>query len=425
MKYINSDVTVIGAGASGLMAGICFLRELKKQKKFKRIILLDHMDRVGKKILVTGNGRCNLTNRNIDLRSYHSNHLEIAKNILDKFDYSATIKFFNSIGLEIVEDSLGHIYPRSNQASSVLDLMRLEFKTLGGDEIINFKTKSIKKQGLMFKISSEEKVINSSKVIISTGGLTNISQGCDGSGYLYLKKFGHEFIKTFPSLTQIKVSDKIVKSLKGMRTFCNISVVADGKKLKEEQGELQFTDIGLSGICTFQISRMVSEFTLFGTINNRKYNSIKISVDLFPELKYEDVISFINKRILLHPNMTLENFFIGVLNKRIGQALVKTCNFSLCKKVSDLSNEEILFLSKKLKFWEFSPISAMGYKNAQVTAGGIDLFGFNKDTLESKKIKNLYACGEVLDVDGDCGGFNLQWAWSSGYVAGLNASMEI
>lgn len=425
METINSDITIIGAGASGLMAGISALMELKRQNKAKKIIILDHLNRVGKKILVTGNGKCNLSNKNVSINNYHSQQIKIAENIINRFPYSSTIKLFKSIGLETKLDPSGRVYPRSEQASSVLDLMRIKLNSLGAEEITSFKINNIKNKGSFFLISSEEKVIKAKTVIIATGGFTTPDQGCDGSGYLYLKEFGHKITPVFPSLTQIKVSNKIVRSLKGMRSHCKISLIADNIKIKEELGELQFTEYGLSGICAFQLSRLVSEFSLLKTIHGEKHSKIKISIDLVPELNRDETLQFIKNRITSNPHMTFENFLTGVINNRIGQALIKSCGFNLTQNIANLSEDDILTLSNTLKSWEFNPIGTMPFKNAQVTAGGADLKYFNKDTLESKKVKNLYACGEVLDVDGDCGGFNLQWAWSSGYVAGLSAAKNI
>lgn len=425
MENINTDVAIIGAGASGLMAGISAAIEAKRKNKCKKIVVVDHLDRVGKKILVTGNGKCNLSNKNISINNYHSNQPETVKNILNKFPYSYTINLFKSIGLETKEDSLGRVYPRSEQASAVLDLLRLKFKSLSGQEITSFKITEIKKLNSNFIITSNNKNITAKKIIIATGGLTTPTQGCNGTGYSYLKNFGHSITPTFPSLTQIKVSEKIVKSLKGMRTFCKIYITADNNLIKEEIGELQFTENGLSGICAFQLSRIVSEFSLLKTIYGNKYNKIKIFIDLIPELSNKETLNLINLRIKSNEYMILENFLTGIINNRVGQALLKSCGFSFNKKVTDLSEKEILIIANKLKLWEFTPIGTMPFKNAQVTAGGADLSEFNKDTLESKLINGLYACGEILDVDGDCGGFNLQWAWSSGFTAGLNAAKNI
>lgn len=425
MENINTDIAIIGAGASGLMAGISAAIETKRKNKCTKIVVVDHLDRVGKKILVTGNGKCNLSNKNISINNYHSNQPETVKNILNKFPYSYTINLFKSIGLETKEDSLGRVYPRSEQASAVLDLLRLKFKSLSGQEITSFKITEIKKLNSNFIITSNNKNITAKKIIIATGGLTTPTQGCNGTGYSYLKNFGHSITPTFPSLTQIKVSEKIVKSLKGMRTFCKIYITADNNLIKEEIGELQFTENGLSGICAFQLSRIVSEFSLLKTIYGNKYNKIKIFIDLIPELSNKETLNLIKLRIKSNEYMILENFLTGIINNRVGQALLKSCGFSFNKKVTDLSEKEILIIANKLKLWEFTPIGTMPFKNAQVTAGGADLSEFNKDTLESKLINGLYACGEILDVDGDCGGFNLQWAWSSGFTAGLNAAKNI
>lgn len=425
METINSDIAILGAGASGLMAGISALMELKRQNKHKRVIIIDHLDRVGKKILVTGNGKCNLSNKNISIDNYHSGQINTVKNILNKLPYKDTIKLFKSIGLEVKVDYYGRTYPRSEQASAVLDLLRLKFKELGGKEITSFKTTEIIKQKSSFLINSDNNKIKTQSLIIATGGLTTPAQGCDGTGYTYLKSLGHNITATFPSLTQIKVAEKVVKSLKGMRSFCKIYLTADNILIRDEIGELQFTENSLSGICAFQLSRIVSEFFALKTIHRKKYNKIKIFIDLMPELNSKETLNLINLRIKENEYMTLENFLTGVINNKVGQVLLKSCGLNLKQKVTSLSEKEIYLIANRLKSWEFTPIGTMPFKNAQVTAGGIDLSEFNKDTLESKIVNKLYACGEVLDVDGDCGGFNLQWAWSSGYIVGLNAAKNV
>lgn len=425
MENINSDISILGAGASGLMAGNSALMELKRQNKYKRVIIIDHLDRVGKKILVTGNGKCNLSNKNISIDNYHSGQIRIVKNILNKLPYDYTIKLFKTIGLEVKEDLSGRVYPRSEQASAVLDLLRLKLKESGGKEITSFKTTKIKKLKSGFLIISDNKNIKTQSIIIATGGLTTPVQGCDGSGYTYLKSLGHNITPTFPSLTQIKVSERVVKSLKGMRAFCKICLIADNIIIREETGELQFTESSLSGICAFQLSRIVSEFFALKTIHGKKYSKIKVFIDLMPELNSKETLNLINLRIKENEYMTLESFLTGVINNKVGQALLKSCGLNLKQKVISLSEKEIYLIASRLKSWEFTPIGTMPFKNAQVTAGGADLSEFDKDTLESKIVKKLYACGEVLDVDGDCGGFNLQWAWSSGYIAGLSAARNI
>lgn len=415
------DIAIIGGGASGLVSAISAKRENPKA----RVAVLEHSSRVGKKILATGNGRCNLTNINCRSQYYHSSSNKTVESILSRYDSRFIMDFFAQMGMLYKIDNEGRVYPYSEQASAVLDILRAELQHLNIEEICDFSISSIKKQKGKFIIQSENHTLSSKEIIVATGGKASPSLGSDGSGYKYLKDFGHTMTNVFPALVQVTVTDNITHSLKGVRANCTVCLVADKNVMRTETGEIQFSENALSGICIFQLSRMVSEFCCTKSIFGQKYKNLSINVDLLPQHTYAEVFNLIKSKIDFNRDLLLENLFVGMLNKKVGQALIKICGISQSKKVSDLSKMDINNLVSIIKCWKFSPNGTMPWKNAQVTAGGIRCDEFDINTLESKKSSGLFAAGEVLDVDGDCGGFNLQWAWSSGYIAGKSAAKKL
>lgn len=425
-NYTETDIAIIGGGASGLMAAISAGRYLKSNNKKINISILEKENRVGKKILMTGNGKCNITNTNTSPCYYNNKSFELVDSVLNRFSYKFIIELFEKLGLVFKEDSLGRVYPYSEQATAVLDVMRIELDRLNIKEICDFNIKALNKKGNYFIIESDKQNIKAKKLIVATGGKASTLAYKNTDIYSPLQKFGHNITEIFPSLVQIKTDSNIIKSIKGMRTPAKISVVADKKILRQEIGELQFTENALSGICAFQISRLISEFFKTNKINTHTYRNVSIIVDLVPYMSEEELQALINKRVKNSSDLSLDCFFTGFLNKRIGLAFLKSIGISpLSREVSSLTPKEIKKIINTLKNWNFNPTGTMPFKNAQVTAGGIKTNEFYKNSLESKKQAGLFACGEVLDVDGDCGGFNLQWAWSSGYLAGLTCAKQI
>lgn len=406
-------IAIIGGGASGLVAAISFVKAL--ENKNAEVSILERMDRVGKKILATGNGKCNLSNSNTNEKYYHSKNHKFIKDILNQFSYKDTIKFFESIGLICRLESDGRIYPYSNQASSVLDVLRMEIKHLSIKEICNFEVNNIKKYQNKFIISStNNQKYEATKVILSTGGNTYSSLGSNGSGYKLLKSLGHTIVNIHPSLVQIKSDSKLVKALNGIRINAVAKLIKNQKVIRQEKGELQFTEYGLSGILILQLSTAIKDT-----------NNMKISIDVMPEFEKDKVEQIIRNKISNEGWKTLDNFFVGILNKRVGQMILKSSGIiSLSKEANSLSENEIKDIVNTIKDWQFNVTGTMSWNNAQATSGGADTTEFYP-TLESKKVKDLYVTGELLDVDGDCGGFNLQWAWATGFIAGKEAANKL
>lgn len=387
---MKNSIAVIGGGASGLAAAIVAAR------KGASVTIFEKNTRVGKKILSTGNGRCNFTNINIDLEKYNS---AFVKDALDKFSPKDAVAFFAEIGLLSREEDEGRVYPLSGQAAAVLDVLRLEAERLFVAVRTEFDVVEITKKGEgFFVVSKTGERHFADKVIVATGGMAAPKSGSAGDGYKLLEKLGHTITELKPSLVQIKTS----KSIQGVRAYGRVTL----RNGKSEIGEIQFNNYGLSGIPVFGISKYAKK-------------GETVFVDLMPDYSNEEVIEILKKR----PVQTMETFMTGILNKSLGQMLLKECGISpLSKKSDELSETEIKKIAEMLKCWKFEITGVMPWDNAQVTSGGISLLEINPETMESKLVKNLYITGELMDIDAPCGGFNLHWAWASGFVAGSEAA---
>ena len=401
MKMSNKlNIAVIGGGASGLFAAISAKNENTD------VTIYEKEKRVGRKILATGNGRCNMTNTTASYNDYHSLDIKFIYPTIERFWVDQTLDFFENIGILWKEEDEGKVYPYSDTASAVLDVLRQKLEKSGVITECEFGVKKIKKQNNQFII--EDKNGNrkrADRVIIATGGMAGAQLGSDGSGYKILEGFGHKITKLYPSLVQIRTQTDTVKKLKGIKVNAKVSV-GD----KEKTGEVLFTDYGISGPPVFWLSSYIE-------------GEKEIALDIMPEYSYTDISDMITKRVNTLGDIPLEDFFVGMLNKRVSQALLKHIGVEpLSRLASSLSRKEIQAISSIIKNFKLQIKGTSTWNNAQVTKGGADVSQFNADTMESKLVKGLYCCGEVLDVDGDCGGYNLQWAWSSGYIAGIYAS---
>lgn len=412
------DIAVIGGGAAGFAASICAARTAKDLK----IAILEKGQRVARKILATGNGRCNISNRNMFIGRFHGLNAEFAENALSQFDFDMTMDFFKKIGVLPTELEDGKMYPMSLQAASVVDMLRIEAQRQGIAEVVDFEVVKIKSSGGVFEIASKKgEVVRAKKVILCTGGKAAPELGTDGSAYKLATDFGHQLTPLFPALVQLKCDAKRVRALKGVKLMGNATLLDNNKQVQKEYGEVMFTDYGLSGPPIFQLSRKTAEL-----LNNRNKN-IKIKIDLTPEYSFSEIEDILFQRRKDLCDVASENFLNGMLNKQIARQILKESDEELKLNVpsKNISDKTLKTLAGKIKGWEFEVIGTNPWKNAQVTAGGIETDSVNPETMESKKAKGLYLAGEILDIDGDCGGFNLQWAWSSGFVAGKNAALAL
>lgn len=416
---LKHDIMIIGGGASGIMAALC------AKNYGADVAIMEGNDRLGKKILTTGNGRCNITNLSIDAAiknyiekkesymPYHSDNKDFFLSALSSFSVRNTIDFFNGLGLELVTLENGKMYPMSLQASSVLDVMRMALEELEIPIYTNYKAENIIASkndfSILTKINGMEETFKCSKLILCAGGKAAPATGSDGSGYSLAKKLGHNIIAPHPALVQLKLNYKNLKALSGIKFDGFAEIFVEGESKRKEFGEILFTDYGISGPPILQLSRTAS-------CNLGKRVTIKIN--MLPDYSEEALENFIENRKALFGHRSLYNSFIGIINKKLLPILLKEAGITdIHKPLETLDWKEKKNLIKLLSAWEFQVTDTNSFSSAQVTTGGIDTHQVSSSTLESKIVKNLYFAGEILDVDGDCGGFNLQWAWSSGYMA--------
>ena len=404
---MKTEIAVIGGGASGLMAAIT------AKKSGKEVIILERKDRILKKVLITGNGRCNITNVNANISNYFGKNISSVENILNRFTPQDTMDFFNELGIVCNEENRGKVYPLSGQASSVVDALRFEAEKLGIKIETEFYVRKIEKDGFKFRIYSEDKKkIEAGRVIIAAGGQSYPELGSNGSGFELAKELGHSVTKLSPSIVQLKTEKYQVKGLQGIKTDVAVTAYGDNKKICTYDGELLFTDYGISGNVVFNISFVMP-----------LYKNVEFEIDFMEKFDYNELYEMLKERKRILSHLTMENYFNGMINKKLGQFLSKVSGIEkLSKPVKDLNDSDIRKLCTVLKKHRMKILETTGFKNAQVTAGGVSLDEVNTETLESKIVKGLYFSGEVLDVYGECGGFNLQWAWASGHIAGENTA---
>ena len=395
-------VTVIGGGAAGMMAA------LTAAEQGNRVLLLERQNRVGRKLLATGNGRCNLTNLNQSPECYHGAHPAFLAPAMEAFGAPDALEFFEALGLLTVAEDSGRVYPLSDQAGSVVDVLRFALEAAGVELRTEFDVTAIKQTKTGFKISSLSESILTDKVILCCGGMAGGKLGGTRSGYELLQSFGHSLTKLYPVLVQLKTDNTWVRSLKGVRADAAVTLKRGVEALAESAGEVQFADYGVSGPAIFEISRAASSAK----------GELSVHLDLLRNLDFNQVQNIIRQRQQSMPTLTLENLLTGMVHNRLGRTVLRYAGYDLNAPVSSLKPNDIKKIAGALGDFALPITGNMGFDGAQVTAGGIRTDEFRPDTLESKLVPGLYAAGEVLDVDGDCGGYNLQWAWASGRLAG-------
>ena len=400
---MKTDVIIIGGGAAGLCAAVY----LKQKAPKMSVRILEGQPRVAKKLITTGNGRCNISNKNIKLSRYHGENVDFCKYALEKYNLSVCEDFFESIGVPFIYEG-DKAYPSSLQAGSVVDCLRFAAEDLGILINTDVKVTNINILGDSYKVMANKIGFVTKNVIIATGGLAGGEKlGCDGSMLKILQSAGFDVVEPTPSIVQLRTENDITKQLKGIKVDANVTLKTTKDILRQDFGEVLFTDYGLSGPPIMQISREVP----------RQNEKTLISLDLMPDTDIDTLCKIIEKRIANLPNRTLEEFFTGMFNKRVGQVILKMAGFKLGQKASEINKTAISKIASIIKDMQFSVTGTTGFASAQVTAGGLNTKQFNPKTMESLDCKNLYCVGEILDIDGDCGGFNLQWAWSSAMCA--------
>ncbi len=403
------ELVIIGGGFSGIITAISVL---EKQKNCK-IAIIEKLDRIGKKILSTGNGQCNLSNVacGIENGHYHGKNAEFCAYSLEKYGYKSMVNFFKGIGVQTTVDG-DKIYPLSMQANSVLDALRFKLESLGVDVYYNSKVFKILKNNFGFKIFSKtensEFIVNAEKVVLATGGKSADHLGSDGSGYSLYENFGHKTTKLYPSICALKTES--VKGLKGIKQKA-VCFAYDGKRyLSDCYGDILFTDNGVSGNTVFYLSSYLVD-----------KKDARLVIDFCPSTTASDLIKILYDKIKNCPYLKIQNLLSSIVNNKLGERIILTSlNIAyndLSNSVKGLTNAQLESIVKTCKNFTLKVTGDTGFKNSQVTKGGLDTVDFNNTTMESKLQKGLFAVGEVLDIDGDCGGFNLQFAYSSSQVA--------
>lgn len=408
---MSKKIIVVGGGAAGMMAAIA------AKLKGGQVTILERQDRVGKKLLATGNGRCNYTNINLNIKNYHGENPRFAHSALASFDVNQTMDFFERLGITPAIEENGKVFPLSFQSSSVLDVLRYEIENLGIELITDAYVTSVKKKKDFIIDLKDGRNFRADRLILATGGMALPNSGSDGNGYSLAKSLGHKLTDIFPGLVQLKLEGNIFKQIKGVKVLGRASLYSKGKLLLEDEGDILFTDYGISGPPILQLSR-----TALFYLRNKKDLSLRVSI--IHTKSREDLVEYLNNRFVYMPKKTISQALIGLVNKRLILALLKEINLDKDKIVGNISKEEITRLADILTSWDFKVKGSQSWGQAQVTAGGVETRDIDNKTMESKIVKDLYLVGELVDIDGDCGGFNLQWAWSSGYIAGLNAALK-
>ena len=397
-------VIIIGGGASGLMAAITAARGGAK------VTVLEHQNQAGKKILVTGNGRCNFTNTNQDLSHYHSESPFSMAAALKQFTCQDTVMFFKDLGI-FSKNRNGYLYPHSDAASAVLDVLRMECEHLKIKIACQIEVESIEKCNGIFKVRTPGWTYEAEKLILATGSKAAPATGSDGSGYELAKSFDHTVIEPYPALVQLLSKEKCLNALAGLRVDARAILYADDKPVISNRGEVQLNANNISGIPVFQISADAAKAMAAG-------KKCHVILDFLPDFTEELLEEYMKQRISTGGYKLAVNFLTGLFSKKLSEILCERCKFTKNLTADKFTKDDITILCKQIKNFKISIHGTNGFEHAQCCGGGVSLDEIDPLTMESLKVPGLYFCGELLDVHGDCGGYNLQWAWTSGYLAG-------
>lgn len=392
-----TDILIIGGGAAGLSLAVM----LKSDRPDLTVTVLERTDRVGKKLATTGNGRCNITNTELSSERYHGDR-EFAAEILNEFGYEQQKQFFSEIGVLFFEEADGKVYPKSLQATSVVDALRFKADELGVVTMLNTTVQEVRREAEGFAVVCAEKSLKAKTVVVAVGGQAGGKLGSI-DGYSILKSMGHKIEKVFPSVVQLKTLTDVVRQLKGIKVDALVTAKSD-LGFRTEFGEVLFCDYGLSGPPILQVSRLAEG------------GNMTVGLDLVPDMSEPDVRQELLRRCEAFSNRNAGDMLTGFLHKRLGQVVLKCSGVDLNSTCGEMTEKTVGRIVKTIKSFDFKVVGTTGFENAQVTAGGAQCAQFFP-TCMSKKAKGLFAVGEVLNVDGDCGGFNLAFSWASAYAA--------
>ena len=408
MKY---DVIIVGAGASGLIAAIIAARQGSS------VLVIERKEKPGKKILATGNGKCNFTNRFQSTECYRSDDSAFVNKVLSCFDATKTLEFFEELGIYPKERE-GYYYPNSEQAASVVQVLVTEGLQLGvqyrySEAVVEIGTPHF----TVVTESAEDKKLHKydgKKLILATGGCASPQLGSDGSGFRLVRDLGHSVIKPLPALVQLKSPNKCCKTASGVRCGARVVAYDQEKQLAMEEGEILFTDYGISGIPILQLSRFLAK-------SLDKGKKCWLTLDFIKEKTEAELLTMLHKRFKQNRQRTLEEMLVGLFNHKLNFILIKAADLDPNMPSVQLSDRDMKQLVQQMKGFQLQINGTNSFENAQVCAGGVNTKEIDPDTMESRLVKRLYLTGELVDVDGTCGGYNLQWAWSTGYLAGKSA----
>lgn len=406
------QILIIGAGAAGLTAAVFAARNGGK------VTILEHTGKAGKKILATGNGKCNITNLHQSNDCYHGNDVHFAMEVIRQFDEKDTLAFMESLGI-LCKERNGYVYPRSEQAATVRDGLLMECKGLGVNIEYETKVRSIRKTGEVFEVSVDtvdgKKIYQSEKLILAAGSKAAPNTGSDGTGYELAKSLGLKVIKPLPALVQLRCEAGIYKEAAGVRCAASVAINVNGEMTAREEGELQITNYGISGIPVMQLSRFAVK-----ALDSRK--QVVAVIDFFPEMEFGELKEKLTDMVKCFPLKNMEDILAGFMNRKLAAALLKEMGVKRNTTAAQCDESYIQGITAFLKSYKAWIIGFNSYKEAQVCQGGIATAEIDSATMEAKKIPGLFLAGEILDVDGICGGYNLQFAWATGALAGSAAA---
>ena len=401
-------IGIIGGGASGMAAALAAAEQPGVQ-----VVLMERQARLGRKLQATGNGRCNLTNLHAGRQGYHGDRPEFAREAIAAFGPQETLAWFLRLGLFTVAEPSGRVYPYSDQANSVVDVLRFALERTNIQVKLGFEVEKVKKTPDGFLVESKQEHLSCHRLIVACGGLAGTKLGGSMAGYQLLRALGHRCTRLRPTLVQLKAAWGGIAGLKGVRANCHAAIYRGETLWSESTGELQFTEYGLSGPVMFEISRDACQG--LGPWHCR--------LDFLPEVPESALQEELLRR--RQGDLPASELLTGILHNRLGRVLTQAAGISLSRQVAQLGEAELFQVAQTVKDFDVALKEPMGMDSAQVTAGGMVTAEFDEQTMESRLVPGLYACGEVLDIDGDCGGYNLQWAWSSGRLAGLSAGRNL
>ncbi len=415
------NIAIIGGGASGMTAAIA------AADCGASVTVFEHMPRIGRKLILTGSGKCNISNVDMNISHFHGNDIKAIQSVLNKCPQSDTLTFYNKLGL-YTKERKGGIYPYCEQSYAVVDILRFAIRDRNIDLHTDCDIRKIERVRATddrtvedkFVITTSSKKLTFDRVILCCGSNANRNTGSDGSGYELAKSFGHKLVKPLPALTYLTCEEDFYPSIAGIRTKAVVSLFTKPSKdasydyVGMEEGELQLTKTGISGVCVFNLSHIA--------VRALDENlQVKVEIDLLPDITKEELPDFMEKRISDIPERPLEELFIGVLAKQLGILIIKRCSLSLKDRCDSLSEEQIESICKMVKRFDTIVTGSGDTEASQVIQGGVKMSEL-KENLESRLVSGLFFAGEILDVHGDCGGYNLQWAASSGLLAGREAA---